>query len=382
MTLTVTLGAKADGTLTAFQVRNVSNTGAYGNHGGETLFAGGAAIAIYRCPNKKFDAYSVYTNTVPSGALRGYGMTQPAFAVESAMHELAHRTRHGPAGTPAPQHRSARAMPCWRWTTTPTMSPSPRTAWRSASIWSTPRCDGHPNDHGLGADWLIGTGTASSVHETAPPTEHISEAWATLGEDGIYEIAVGTVEFGEGTSTAHVQIAANQLGTTPSRIRLVQSDTDRTGFDTGAFASAGLFVAGNAVLRAADALRDRILGFAAAHTRVPVECLLDGRRRRQLRRYPALACRAAAGRPRPRHPIHRGAQGLRVAAQRHVQHPRLPDRRPPRHRRDPHPVQRSGHRRRRRHQPGAGPRPDRRRCRPGHRVRADRELPPSTAPAP
>ncbi len=89
MTLTVTLGARADGTLTAFQVRNVSNTGAYGNHGGETLFAGGAAIAIYRCPNKKFDAYSVYTNTVPSGALRGYGMTQPAFAVESAMHELA-----------------------------------------------------------------------------------------------------------------------------------------------------------------------------------------------------------------------------------------------------------------------------------------------------
>ena len=89
MKLTVTLGARADGTLTAFRVRNVSNTGAYGNHGGETLFAGGAAIAIYRCPNKKFDAYSVYTNTVPSGALRGYGMTQPAFAVESAMHELA-----------------------------------------------------------------------------------------------------------------------------------------------------------------------------------------------------------------------------------------------------------------------------------------------------
>ena len=89
MKLTVKLGAKADGTLTAFQVRNVSNTGAYGNHGGETLFAGGAAVMIYRCPNKKYDAYSVYTNTVPSGALRGYGMTQPAFAVESAMDELA-----------------------------------------------------------------------------------------------------------------------------------------------------------------------------------------------------------------------------------------------------------------------------------------------------
>ena len=120
----------------------------------------------------------------------------------------------------------------------------------------------------LGPDWLIGTGTASSIHETAPPTEHISEAWATLGDDGVFEIAVGTVEFGEGTSTAHVQIAATVLGTTPSRVNLVQSDTDRTGFDTGAFASAGLFVAGNAVHRASTALRDGILRFAArAHRR-------------------------------------------------------------------------------------------------------------------
>ena len=128
----------------------------------------------------------------------------------------------------------------------------------------------HPNGEARGEDWLIGAGTASSLHETAPPTDHISDAWATLNDDGIYEIAVGTVEFGEGTSTAHVQIAATVLGTTPARIRLVQSDTDRTGFDTGAFASAGLFVAGNAVQRAATALRDRILLFAATHTGVDV----------------------------------------------------------------------------------------------------------------
>lgn len=98
----------------------------------------------------------------------------------------------------------------------------------------------------------------------------------TLGDDLMYEVAVGTVEFGEGTSTAHVQIAAQQLGTTTSRIRLVQSDTDRTGFDTGAFASAGLFVSGNAVLRAAGAVRDRIVEFAAARTGIhPVMCSMD-----------------------------------------------------------------------------------------------------------
>ncbi|MFE4250119.1 molybdopterin-dependent oxidoreductase [Streptomyces sp. NPDC056910] len=269
MKLTVRLGAKADGTLTAVQVRNVSNTGAYGNHGGETLYAGGAAVMIYRCPNKKFDGFSVYTNTVPSGALRGYGMTQPAFAVESAMDELA-RALHL---DPLELRRRNIVRP---GDPLVAMHDGPDDVMFNEN--GLGRCVDLV-DHAMartvsepppGPGWLVGSGVASSLHETAPPTEHLSEAWVTLGDDLVYELAVGTVEFGEGTSTAHVQIAANQLGTTPSHIRLVQSDTDRTGFDTGAFASAGLFVAGNAVLRAANAVRDRILEFAAAHTGVHV----------------------------------------------------------------------------------------------------------------
>jgi putative selenate reductase molybdopterin-binding subunit len=275
MKVTVKLGARADGTLTAFQFRNVSNTGAYGNHGGETLFAAGAAIAIYRCPNKRFDAYSVYTNNVPSGALRGYGMTQPAFAVESAMDELAVALDLDPL-----ELRRRNIV---------------RPADALLAIDDHPddveftedglgKCIDlidealrrHPNGEVLGDDWMVGTGVASSLHETAPPTDHISDAWATLRDDGTYEIAVGTVEFGEGTSTAHVQIAATMLGTTPSRIHLVQSDTDRTGFDTGAFASAGLFVAGNAVQRASTALRDRMLEVAATHMNCKAaDCAMD-----------------------------------------------------------------------------------------------------------
>ncbi|WP_086693833.1 molybdopterin-dependent oxidoreductase [Streptomyces recifensis] len=328
MSLTVTLGAKADGTLTAFQVRNVSNTGAYGNHGGETLYAGGAAVMIYRCPNKKYDAYSVYTNTVPSGALRGYGMTQPAFAVESAMDELARalhidplelRRRNivrpgepllalheGPDDVVFTEDGLGRCIDL-------VGDALARTAGQLAP----------------GPEWLVGAGVASSLHETAPPTDHLSEAWVTLGDDLVYELAVGTAEFGEGTSTAHVQIAANQLGTTPARIRLVQSDTDRTGFDTGAFASAGLFVAGNAVLRAANAVRDRILQFAAAHTGIHVVmCTMDddgvvcGDRRVSLAELVALArrrgirftaARKAYGSPRS---VTSNTQGFRVAVHR------------------------------------------------------------------
>lgn len=328
MTLTVRLGAKADGTLTAFQVRNVSNTGAYGNHGGETLYAGGSAVMIYRCPNKRYDAFSVYTNTVPSGALRGYGMTQPAFAVESAMDELARalhidplelRRRNivrpgdplvalhdGPDDVAFSEDSLAKCIDLVEGALARTADqPSP------------------------GPEWLVGTGVASSLHETAPPTEHVSEAWVTLRDDLVYELAVGTVEFGEGTSTAHVQIAAGQLGTTPARIHLVQSDTDRTGFDTGAFASAGLFVSGNAVLRAADAVRDRILEYAAAYTgvhlvlcsmddeevvcgdrRVPLAELVASARARGIR---FTAARKAYGSPRS---VTSNTQGFRIAVHR------------------------------------------------------------------
>ena len=90
MTVHVKLGAKKDGTLTAIQVRVVSNTGAYGNHGGETLAAAlGSPIAAYRCPNKKADGYAVYTNMVPAGGFRGYGATQTTFAIECAVDDLA-----------------------------------------------------------------------------------------------------------------------------------------------------------------------------------------------------------------------------------------------------------------------------------------------------
>ncbi|WP_006246078.1 molybdopterin-dependent oxidoreductase [Mycolicibacterium tusciae] len=275
MKVTVKLGAKADGTLTAFQFRNVSNTGAYGNHGGETLFAGGAAVMQYRCPNKRFDGYSVYTNTVPSGALRGYGMTQPSFAVESAMTELALTLGIDPL-----ELRRRNVIKPGDSLVAMGEHPEDVSFTEDGLTGCIDLVDealrARPDEQDLGPDWLVGTGTASSIHETAPPTDHVSEAWATLRDGGTYEIAVGTVEFGEGTSTAHVQIAASVLGTTMSRVRLVQSDTDKTGFDTGAFASAGLFVSGNAVQKASTALRDSILHFAAGHVGVDVSaCSMD-----------------------------------------------------------------------------------------------------------
>ena len=272
MTITVKLGAKRDGTLTAMQMKVISNTGAYGNHGGEVLFAAtGAALQLYRCPNKKIDAWQAYTNTLPGGAIRGYGATQPTFAMESAMDELARALTMDPFAL----RRRNVIVPG-----DPLIGLEAGPTDASMASYGMDQCldlveTALARDNGVAApdgdEWMIGVGMAAGMHETAPPTEQRSDARIALANDGIFDLAVGTCEFGNGTVTAMVQMAADELGVTPDRIRVTQSDTDATGYDTGAFASTGLVVAGSAAWRAASALRDRILQVAGRLWNVPAD---------------------------------------------------------------------------------------------------------------
>jgi putative selenate reductase molybdopterin-binding subunit len=264
MDVQMKVGARRDGTLTAFEMRVVSNTGAYGNHGGETLYAAcGEAVAVYNCPNKKVDGFTVYTNMVPAGAIRGYGMTQTIFAVESAMDELARLLKMDPYEfRRINMVRPGDEMIAESTETTDTEFGSYGLDQCLDLVEAAMKrgCATKPPD---GPDWLEGEGMAISMHGAVPPTEHRSEARLGLGADGNYHLAIGTSEFGNGTTTVHAQIVASVLGSTVARVKIVQSDTDRTGYDTGAFASAGTVVAGNAVRNAAEALRAKMLDFAS-----------------------------------------------------------------------------------------------------------------------
>lgn len=121
----------------------------------------------------------------------------------------------------------------------------------------------------------MGEGTALAMIATGPPGGHIADAKASLLPDGGFDLAVGTAEFGNGTTTVHRQIAAGELATTVDRITVRQSDTDVVRHDTGAFASTGTVVAGKATLRASRALADQLLDFAAAHLQLPrADCAL------------------------------------------------------------------------------------------------------------
>ena len=182
MKITVKLGAKADGTLTAFQIRNVSNTGAYGNHGGETLFAGGAAMAHYRCPNKKSTATRSTRTRCPAVHLRGYGMTQPSFAVESAMTELALALGMDPL-----ELRRRNVIRPGDCLLAIGEHPNDVSFTEDGLTECIDLVDGALQRHADGTRSGRGLahrrGTASSIHETAPPTDHVSDAWATLREE-------------------------------------------------------------------------------------------------------------------------------------------------------------------------------------------------------
>jgi putative selenate reductase molybdopterin-binding subunit len=276
MRVTVKAGADKDGTLTALQLDVLSNTGAYGNHAGPVLFhACSESISVYNCPNKKVDGIAAYTNTVPAGAFRGYGLPQALFAVEAAIDELA----KGLGINPFEFRRRNMVKPG-----DPMLAP-PGAAYHDVVYGSygldqcldlverAMQAEGPKID--LSADWLIGEGIALTMIDTVPPAGHIADARISLREDGGFELIVGTAEFGNGTSTVHRQIAATALATTVDQIRLLQSDTAHGGHDTGAYGSAGTFVAGRATQAASENLAEDIRIFASTMTKTnPDTCVL------------------------------------------------------------------------------------------------------------
>jgi len=251
-----TVAAGPDGVLTALAVDVLVDAGAYGNHSPGVMFHGcSESVSVYRCPNKRVDAEAVYTNNIPSGAFRGYGLGQVIFAVESALDQLAEELGVDPVDLRR----------------------------RNVVVPGDPFTDAHVADDDLtygsygldqcldlvqgaltsgagaaapeGGQWRVGEGMALAMIATIPPRGHFADASITLDADGDVTLSVGTAEFGNGTSTVHGQIVASELGVDVGRVRIRQSDTDATGYDTGAFGSAGTVVAGLAVQAACRDLR-------------------------------------------------------------------------------------------------------------------------------
>ena len=277
MRITVKAGADKDGKLTALQLDVLSNTGAYGNHAGPVLFHSvDECIGVYNCPNKKVDAVAAYTNTLPAGAFRGYGLPQTLIAVEAAIDELAKQL----GISPFDMRRRNIVKPG-----DPMLSP-PGSEYHDVlyGSYGLDQCldlveralEADAPKPQLSPDWLIGEGIALTMIDTVPPAGHLADCKIALRSDGGFELTVGTAEFGNGTSTVHRQIAATALATTVDRIILRQSDTAHGGHDTGAYGSAGIFVAGRATQAASENLAAEIKAFVSELTQAdPATCAIE-----------------------------------------------------------------------------------------------------------
>ncbi|MBC9225684.1 molybdopterin-dependent oxidoreductase [Aeromicrobium sp. 636] len=263
MRVEVTLGADADGHLVAMKLDVLTDTGAYGNHAIGVMFHGcHESVAQYRCPNKRVDAEAVYTNQLPSGAFRGYGLGQVMFGLESAMDELARELGIDPLEL---RRRNA-VVPGDPFVVTS----AEQGDLQYGGSYGLDQCidlvdEALASGRGLPAPagWPTGRGVAMAMIATIPPRGHFSHVTVSVDPAGVYTVAVGTAEFGNGTTTVHVQLVATELGTTPDRVRVLQSDTASSGYDTGAFGSTGSVVAGRAVQTAAERLHAELLTLAA-----------------------------------------------------------------------------------------------------------------------
>ncbi|MEE2908691.1 MAG: molybdopterin cofactor-binding domain-containing protein [Planctomycetota bacterium] len=265
MKIMVKTGHKNDGTMTALQLRVISDTGAYGNHGGETLFCGcHEPLSLYRCSNKDVEGYSVYTNNVPSGGFRGYGATQTTHAIETHLHEVATELgihplefrrlnviRRGDSLTAFAEDHGSHEIGSYGLEDC--IDRLDEIMSKDGGLPDPPESDG----------WVCGTGYAVAIQGCTPPTVHRSKVRIEVRPDGKFDYYVGAADMGNGTDTTLIQILAETMQVDTKQIELHAGDTDDNAFDTGTFANATTFVAGGATVRAGNAIIEKIREEAA-----------------------------------------------------------------------------------------------------------------------
>ncbi|QGP93128.1 putative xanthine dehydrogenase subunit D [Neomoorella glycerini] len=263
------LGATRQGKLTVLEARIIGDTGAYASAGEAVLFRSAAfAGGPYEIPHAKVDAFAVYTNHPPGGAMRGFGSTQPTFAMEVMMDRLAEALGLDPF------------------------------TLRELNGWDVGKktLTGQILDHSVGFKETLakvkealskedlpqprpgrkrGIGIAAAVKNVGLGSGMVDGAGAILEltTAGELLVKVGCVDTGQGSDTAMAQIAAEATGVPFSAIRVLASDTHQT-LDGGVTtASRQTFVSGNAVRIAGGRFRSALLEFVSQEIGYPAEKL-------------------------------------------------------------------------------------------------------------
>ncbi|HEX9445705.1 MAG TPA: molybdopterin cofactor-binding domain-containing protein, partial [Candidatus Binatia bacterium] len=245
-------GVTRDGRLLARECEIHMDTGAYADAGPRvTQKAGYRALGPYSIPHAKSDAYTVYTNTAPGGAFRGFGTLQVTWAYESQMDIIAEKL-----GLDALEFRLKNLLKKGDLYTpgdTPVDADLKEGLLRAAKeIGWKRKSPGANRGKGLACCMKDGGGTYK-----------FASAAAKMISDGSVVLLTGTVELGQGSRTALSQVAAEVLALPLDRIATAQLDTDTIPYDPGTNASSSMVVMGLCVERAAADLKRQLVAAAA-----------------------------------------------------------------------------------------------------------------------
>lgn len=270
------VGVNRDGTLSAMRMHILADKGAYGPHGLTVQFVSGfRGLSTYLAPNLEFDCQVVYTNKPAPGAYRGYGAPQALFALESVMEEIALELGVDPIEfkrknwiKEGDEITMAKAMGEGR----EGFQQFVRSSGLEQCVQQGAAAINYERRYDPG--WPVdpqrphirrGLGFAVGMHGSGIAGLDMGAAAIKLNDDGSFNLTIGATDLGTGSDTILAQIAAETLGVPLQDIIVTSSDTDLTPFDVGAYASSTTYISGNAVLKAAEEVRQQIVRHAARH---------------------------------------------------------------------------------------------------------------------
>ena len=254
---------RPDGTFAARKLEIFSNQGAYASHGHSICAKGaGAFPQMYPCDNVEVDAYTVFTNRPVAGAMRGYGIPQAMFAVESHNEDICRQMDFDPV-----EFRRKNLMPKG-YVDNFSKNQQYYDTYnqcldRAIEIMDYDRKrKEYENQTG---PIRRGIGVAPFWYNTAvwPISLETSSCRMVMNQDGSVQVQLGETEIGQGADTAYSQMAAEVIGI-PVEMVHVEScqDTDITPYGTGAYASRQTYVGGFSIAQTAELLKKKILAYA------------------------------------------------------------------------------------------------------------------------
>lgn len=272
-TIHLTVGATREGKLTAVEATIWGDAGAYASLSEPVMTRTATHCSgPYEVPNVKIDCYAVYTNNPPAGAMRGFGVPQAIFAIESQMDILAEEL-----GLDALELRRLNGLRVGSVTATgqrlresvgllETIERVEAEVRQLGSDVLTPSAPHKRRGWGF-ACCLKNVGLGGGLPDTAG-------AGVDVTEEGRVVVRIGGSEVGQGLVGIAAQIAAEVLGVPYDRVELAVGDTQRTLDGGPTVASRQTFITGNAVRFAAQGLREELAGTVAQALKVSPDELI------------------------------------------------------------------------------------------------------------